>query len=250
MYGALCACPQVSARSLACVECGIPAAVSARYETVTVDRVTRVYGATRALAGISLIVHAGQVTSVEGGNGAGKSTLLAVLATLSRPTVGTVTYGNLTAPDDLVEIRRSIGLVGHEAMVYPDLTARESLRLMAVLHEIDAPRECVESALDAAALREFADRPARTLSRGQLQRLSLARAQLHDPALLLFDEPTTGLDAAATSRVEASLARARARGRIIVVVTHDKAFAERVSDVRVTLDRGRILAVDGPRPPT
>jgi heme exporter protein A len=89
-------------------------------------------------------------------------------------------------------------------------------------------------------LKEIADRPARTYSRGQLQRLALARAELHDPSLLLFDEPTTGLDAAATARLERAIDDARARGRVVVVVTHDHAFAARVADVRVTLERGRV----------
>ncbi len=213
-----------------------------RFDTVTAHRVTKVYGATRALAGVTVTFRAAQVATVEGGNGAGKSTLLSVLATLARPTSGTVTYGDLELPDDRVAIRTSVGLVGHEAMVYPDLTARESLRFMAVLHDLADPHGRADSALAAAALDDIADRPARTLSRGQLQRLALARAQLHDPSLLLFDEPTTGLDAASTTRVERSIAEARSRGRIVVVVTHDLAFAARVADVRITLERGRVKA--------
>ena len=172
-----------------------------RFEEVTVDKLTRVYGATRALAGVSLRFRAGEVCSVEGSNGAGKSTLLLVLATLVKPTSGAVRYGDYALPDDRVEVRAGIGLVGHEAMVYPDLTCRESLQLMATLHDLDAPEARIAEALRAVSLHDLADRPARTLSRGQLQRLALARAELHDPSLLLFDEPTTGLDVHATERL-------------------------------------------------
>lgn len=214
---------------------------SLRFDAVSVEKVTRVYGATRALAAVSVTFRAGEVATVEGGNGAGKSTLLNVLATLVRPSAGEVRYGEYTLSEDRAALRGSIGLVGHEAMVYPDLTARESLRFMADLHglaDVDIP-----AALERVGLREIADRPARTFSRGQLQRLALARAELHDPSLLLFDEPTTGLDTHATARLERGIASARERGRVVVIVTHDHAFAARVADVRVTLERGRVREI-------
>lgn len=211
-----------------------------RFDPVTVERVTRVYGATRALAGVSLTLRAGEVCAIEGPNGAGKSTLLLVLATLVKPTAGTVRYGDHALPDDREDIRGAIGLVGHEAMVYPDLTVRESLALMAALHDLRDPAGRIDAVLRAVSLRELADRPARTLSRGQLQRLALARAELHDPAILLFDEPTTGLDAAATERLAQAIDRHRREGRVVVLVTHDLPFAARVADVRVTLERGLV----------
>ncbi len=215
-----------------------------RFDRVSVEKLTRVYGATRALAGVSLTFRAGEVCSVEGPNGAGKSTLLLVLATLVKPTAGLVRYGDYELPDDREDIRGAIGLVGHEAMVYPDLTVRESLALMASLHDLPAPDARIAEVLRAVSLTELADRTARTLSRGQLQRLALARAELHDPSLLLFDEPTTGLDAAASERLVHAVARHRAQGRVVVLVTHDLPFAARVADVRVTLERGRVARVD------
>ncbi len=221
----------------------------ARFDEVRVEKVTRVYGATRALAGVSRTFRAGQVCSIEGGNGAGKSTLLLVLATLVKPTQGTVTYGEYELPDDRDAVRSAIGLVGHEALVYPDLTPRETLTLMATLHDLPSPAARIETSLRAVGLWELADRPARTFSRGQLQRLALARAELHDPSLLLFDEPTTGLDAGATERLAKAIGAARERGRIVVLVTHDHPFAARVADVRVTLERGRIRDVRDARSP-
>ena len=215
-----------------------------RFNQVSVEKVTRVYGATRALAGVTLTFRAGEVCSVEGPNGAGKSTLLLVLATLVKPTAGAVRYGDYKLPDDREDIRGAIGLVGHEAMVYPDLTVRESLALMASLHDLPSPDARIAEVLRAVSLADLADRPARTLSRGQLQRLALARAELHDPSLLLFDEPTTGLDAAATERLAQAVDRHRREGRVVVLVTHDLPFAARVADVRVTLERGKVARVD------
>jgi heme exporter protein A len=210
------------------------------FDTVTARNLTKVYGPTRALAGVSLTLRAGVVTTLEGPNGAGKSTLLALLATLARPTSGTLRYGELDPREDLDLIRPAIGLVAHEALVYPDLTVRESLAFYARLYGLADAHAAVSDALAQGGLQDLAGRPARTLSRGQLQRLALARAQLHSPALLLFDEPTTGLDAASTERVTRAIESARSAGRIVVLVTHDRALAERVGDVRVFLDRGRI----------
>jgi heme exporter protein A len=214
--------------------------LSPPFTRVNVRDISKVYGPTRALGGVSLMLEAGTVTSIEGPNGVGKSTLLAILATLAKPTRGEVLYGEYDPRDDLDIIRPAIGLVAHEAMVYPDLSARETLNLMAKLYGIGNPRAAVDAMLEQSALAEFANRPARTLSRGQLQRLALARAQLHDPVCLLFDEPTTGLDLASTERVAAAIDAARARGKIVALVTHDRALAERVADVRVFLARGRV----------
>lgn len=216
------------------------------FERVVVDKVAKVFGSTRALAGVSVTFEAGTVTTLEGPNGAGKSTLLAVLATLARPSFGRVRYGSLDAREELDRIRPAIGLVAHEALVYPDLTARETLDLMARLYGLEPRGASVARALEQAALGEAADRPARTYSRGQLQRLALARAQLHAPRLLLFDEPTTGLDTSSSARVIDAIDEARRQGRIVVLVTHDRALSERVADRRVWLERGQV--VDGPAP--
>lgn len=223
--------------------------MSLPFTHVTACALTKLYGSTRALAGVDLTVRAGEVTTLEGPNGAGKSTLLFLFATLMRPTSGTLRYGDLDPREDLDLIRPAIGLVAHEALVYPDLTVRESLTLFARLYALPDPEGIVARAMDHAGLTDLATRPARTLSRGQLQRLALARAQLHDPALLLFDEPTTGLDAASTERVAQAIEIARQKGKIVVVVTHDRTLAERIADVRVFMERGRIVRIDA-RPKT
>jgi heme exporter protein A len=202
---------------------------------------TKLYGPTRALAGVSLTLAAGTVTSLEGPNGAGKSTLLALLATLARPTAGSLRYGPYAPDGDLDTIRPAIGLVAHDALVYPDLTARESLVLLARLYGLPDVDGAVSMSLSRAGLDDMAGRAARTFSRGQLQRLALARAQLHDPTFLLFDEPTTGLDAGAAARVVEAIETARRRGKIVALVTHDPALAGRVADERVFLERGRVV---------
>jgi heme exporter protein A len=215
-----------------------------RFTRVEVERVSLAYGPTRALTNVSVSFDAGTVSTLEGPNGAGKSTLLNVLATLARPTSGAVRYGELELPDDRALVRPSIGLVAHEALVYPDLTGRESLELFARWYRVDEPEAAIEKVIETYALGSFVDRPVRTLSRGQLQRVALARATVHEPSLLLFDEPTTGLDHASTERVAAAIEGARARGCVVIVVTHDRPLAERVADRRVFLQRGRVERVE------
>lgn len=213
------------------------------YDRVTVREVTKFFGATRALAGVSIEFPAGKVTSLEGANGAGKSTLLSIVATLSRPTSGTVRYGTLDPSEDLDLIRPTIGLVAHDSMVDMDLPVEESLRLHARLYRVPDVGGAVARVMAAQRLEPLAHQRARTLSRGQLQRVSLARASLHDPTLRLYDEPTTGLDRASVERLTESVRGARDAGAIVIVVTHDREWAAAVADTRVVLERGRLQPV-------
>jgi heme exporter protein A len=215
-----------------------------RFTRVEVERVSLAYGVTRAISNVTVAFDASTVSTLEGPNGAGKSSLLNILATLARPTSGAVRYGEYELPEDRAIVRPAIGLVAHDALVYPDLTGRESLSLFARWYRVQDERAAIERVVETYALQSFIDRPARTLSRGQLQRLALARATVHDPSLLLFDEPTTGLDHASTERVAAAIEAARGRGCVVVVVTHDRPLAERVADRRVFLARGRVERVD------
>lgn len=196
------------------------------------------YGATRALSGVELSVKAGQITAIEGPNGSGKSTLLGLLALQSRPTRGTLRFGEHD-PWQRPGLRAHIGLVAHAAMVYPDLTGEENLTFTAKLHGVADHPAVLAALAQRFELGSFLQRPARTYSRGQLQRLSLARALLHAPRLLLLDEPSTGLDAHGVARLVEVMRAERARGAIVVLVTHDAALAAEVADARVVLDRGR-----------
>lgn len=214
--------------------------MSLDFNEVSVRGVVKLFGATRALAGIDAQFSAGAVTVIEGPNGSGKTTLLSVLSLLTRPTRGEVHFGDKRVVDQAA-LRSRIGLVGHAGLVYPDLNARENLDLFASLYRVtDAPTRIAELT-ERFGLGSWSTRPVRTYSRGQLQRLSLARALVHRPRLLLLDEPSTGLDVTSTDRLADAIVAEKAAGVIAVLVTHDPSFAARVADRTVRLERGRVV---------
>jgi heme exporter protein A len=210
--------------------------------TVELRGVTKAYGPVRALVGVSCTFRGGLATVVRGPNGAGKSTLLAIVGTLAKPTAGHVDHGDLG--QSRRDVRRSLGWVGHDSLCYPDLTGRENIELAARLQG-EPPGEAFARASERFDLGAFADRPARTYSRGQKQRVALARALVHAPRLLLMDEPTAGLDSAATERLAAVVREEAARGAVVVLVTHDPVFGEAVAGAHVTLERGRVAEGSG-----
>lgn len=210
------------------------------FERVEARNLVKTYGPTRALAGVDLDLRGGEVAVIEGPNGSGKSTLIGILALLTRPDRGSVRFGEHDGLASADALRARIGVLAHAAMVYPDLTGIESLRLSAALYGVrDAERRIAElrERFDIGA---FGERPARTWSRGQLQRIALARALLHAPRLLLLDEPSTGLDAPSSARLIDAIRAEKARGAIVALATHDAALAAAVGDRRVTLVRGRV----------
>ncbi|MDD9936912.1 MAG: ABC transporter ATP-binding protein [Myxococcales bacterium] len=211
------------------------------FTRIEVRKLVKLYGATRALAGVSLDLQAGEITAIEGHNGSGKSTLLSILALAARPTRGSLRFGRLD-PLERPALRGRIGLVGHAAMVYPDLTGRENLALTAQLYGLSPSGPEVQGLDGRFELGRFMERPARTYSRGQLQRLSLARALLHAPQLLLLDEPSTGLDVKGVERLTEAVRAERERGAIVLLVTHSRALSEALADRRVVLDRGRVVS--------
>ena len=185
----------------------------------------RAFGALRALRGVSLEVGAGETLAIAGPNGAGKSTLLRILAGLMRPSAGSVTIeGHPVSPADPAS-RRPIGLVSHQSLLYDDLTLHENLAFAARLHGLSDPDATARRALDDAGLGARGGDLPRLLSRGMLQRAAIARAILHDPRVLLLDEPFTGLDAASAERLRGLLAERAAAGRALVLVTHHLAEA-------------------------
>lgn len=208
------------------------------FTTVEARGLVKVYGPTRALVGVDARLDAGVVTAIEGPNGSGKSTLLNILAQLVRPTRGEIRYGD--GPSTGSALRAQIGVLAHAAMIYPDLTGLENLLLYARLHDVvDAPAR-VETLLERFEIGRFRDRPARTYSRGQLQRIALARALVHTPRLLLLDEPSTGLDVHGVTRLVRAIEEERARGAIVALVTHDPSLSERLAQRRIRLHRGRV----------
>jgi heme exporter protein A len=164
------------------------------------EGLTRLYGEREALGGVSLSLQEGQTLVVLGPNGAGKTTLLRILATLLRPHAGDVRVLGHELPGEAWAVRGQIGLLGHEPLLYRELSARENLRYHARLHRIGFAR--VEELLAAVGMLARAEEPVRTLSRGMVQRVAIARAVLHNPPLLLLDEPRANLDPAGAALVE------------------------------------------------
>ena len=200
-----------------------------------VDELARRYGEREVLAGVSLSLREGQTLVVFGPNGAGKTTLLRVLATLLRPHSGSVRIFEETLPDDAWAVRGRIGLLGHEPLLYRELSARENLRFHARLHGVGQAR--VRELLGALEMADRADEPLRTLSRGMVQRVAVARAVLHDPALLLLDEPRANLDPAAIELIDPLIGRGSGRTRVIS--SHDPAGGLAEADVALGLRDGR-----------
>ncbi|MBW2277099.1 MAG: ATP-binding cassette domain-containing protein [Deltaproteobacteria bacterium] len=216
--------------------------------SVRAEKLTKLFGPVGALRALDVEVKAGEVLAVMGPNGAGKSTLLGLLSLTTRPTRGRVLIDDRPARPSDPELRRRIGLLSHQPLVYPDLTGHENLVLFAKLHQLDDPDRSATAAAERFAPEGFfADQPARVLSRGQLQRLALARALLAEPDLLLLDEPAAGLDANAVQRIEQALATHRDQGRVAVLVTHEPELAAAVATRALLLSRGRIAA-DEPAP--
>jgi ABC-type multidrug transport system ATPase subunit len=218
---------------------GSPGA-AADFDAVHLSDVSRHYGRRRALARVTFSAHAGAIVGLFGPNGSGKSTLLGVLSTLIRPTTGAVLYGKQTALELGDELRGRIGVLGHDLFLYGDLTARENLEFFARLYKVGDVDACVDGALDAARLQDRADDRVSGFSRGMRQRLALERALVHEPRLLLLDEPFTGLDDQAASLLHGRLRSVRERGTIVLMSTHDFEIADGLVDRALCLDQGRL----------
>ena len=206
-------------------------------DALRVDGVSKVFGSLVALSGIDLTVPTGCMVLMAGPNGAGKSTLLRLLAGLGRPTEGSV-HINGQDPARDAPVRCQIGLLSHHTMLYEDLTASENLRVAARLHGL--PGCAAEAALATAGLAGRGSDRVHTFSRGMKQRLALARARLHNPSILLLDEPFTGLDQGATEWLTEQLRLVLESGCTGILVTHQMEEAVRIADHLIILRGGRI----------
>jgi heme exporter protein A len=206
---------------------------------IELDGLTRRFGERVALDGVSLSLPAGATLVVFGPNGAGKSTLLRVLATLLRPHAGTARVLGRALPDEGWAVRGRIGLLGHEPLLYRDLTARENLRFHARLHGVPAAR--ADALLEQVGLAARAGDRVHTFSRGMVQRLAVCRTVLHEPELLLLDEPRANLDPAAAELVEPLVGAASGRTR--VVTSHDPSGGLAEADLALGLRAGRAALV-------
>ena len=211
------------------------------FDRVTVDEVSRHYGRRRAVTRVSFVATRGSIIGLLGPNGAGKSTLLAMLATLLRPSAGAIRYGPMQAADAPPELRGRIGVLGHDLFLYPELTARENLAFFAGLYGRYDADDAARAALTRAGLADRGDDLVSGFSRGMRQRVALERALIHDPRLVLLDEPFTGLDEASTSALVARLRGLRESGAAIVLATHDLDVADGLLDEAIFLREGRMV---------
>jgi heme exporter protein A len=209
-------------------------------DIVELRGVTKSYGRIFALRPLDLRIEAGRACVLLGSNGAGKTTLLGILATLLRPTAGEVRYGSLGAHDG-ERLRATIGVCAHSSLCYGDLSGRENLELFGRLYRVGDPRARAAELLERVGLQAAADRASRTYSRGMTQRLSIARALVHSPRLLLLDEPFSGLDRE-SARAVADLLRDEGRERMMVLATHDFDAASGLGRHAVVLRGGRLKA--------
>ena len=207
---------------------------------IRLNGVTKQFGLNPVLRGVDLHVRQGEFVTLVGPNGAGKSTLLAIVATLMRPTAGEARVGGWLLPQQADRVRRHIGLVSHHSLLYSDLTAAQNLLFFARLYRLPDAEARVMDALRRVGLYARQRDAVGTFSRGMVQRLTIARATLHEPDVLLLDEPYTGLDQEASLLLDELLRREAALGRTILMITHDLGHGLSLADRLAILHGGRI----------
>jgi heme exporter protein A len=213
---------------------------------VEVSELTRAFGPRRAVAGVSFSLAAGECLAVFGPNGAGKTTLLRVLAGLLKPTSGSARVSGVALPGGALA-RSRIGLVSHHTMLYDALSARENVSFAARLYGIREPSARVDDALRRMAMLDRANAPIRSLSRGMQQRVSIARAMVHSPQLVLADEPYSGLDDSGARVLTALLQELRAAGTAVIIVTHNLVEGLSLATRAVVMQSGRFVREDAAR---
>lgn len=206
--------------------------------TLEGQRLVCSYGPTRALDGVDIVAGGGEIVAVVGPNGAGKTTLLRALSGERRPDHGEVLLNGSPVSGADPEWRGRVGLVSHRTGLYRKLTVAENLNFFASLHAVTDSRNAVAQALETISASTLASTRVEALSRGQAQRVALARSLLHDPHVLFLDEPFTGLDPAAAAALETTLRARRTSGSVIVLVTHDLRRCLGLADRVVVLQRG------------
>ena len=213
------------------------------FQHVSAVNISRHFGRRKALSQVTFTCATSEIVGLLGPNGAGKSTLLSILATLLAPSAGTVEYGDRTSADAGADLRARIGLLAHDLFLYPELTARENLTFFGQLYGLDEVGGRVERALESAGLTARADDQVSGFSRGMRQRVALERALLHEPRLILLDEPFTGLDQASAERLVERLRQSQQAGRLLIVATHDLDIVDGLLTRAVFLKNGRQAGV-------
>ena len=209
---------------------------------IIVKKLVKRFGLKTILRGVDFEVQPGEFVALLGPNGAGKTTFLRILASLSRPSLGEVNIAGYKLPQQAAQVRAKLGVVSHMPLLYGDLTAEENLRFYARLYGINNYELRITEILEMTGLERRRRDLVRTFSRGMQQRLAIGRAVLHDPDVMLFDEPYTGLDQDASSMLDEILKTVAAQGRTIVMTSHDLSRAEELATRFDILSRGVIAA--------
>ena len=211
---------------------------------VKVDRLEKTLGKTHVLRGVSLEARSGEIYGLLGPNGAGKTTTLRVVCTLLTPDAGSVEVLGFETRAEAAEVRRRVGVVTAEIGVYPRLTARENITYFAELTGVAGGdlRRRVDAVVERLDMATFADQRAESLSSGQKQKVAIARAIVHDPPVLMFDEPTSNLDVLASREIREFMVESRERGKCVIFSTHVLHDAERLCDRVSILHQGRVVA--------
>jgi len=209
---------------------------------ITVKKLVKRFGLKTVLRGVDFEVQPGEFVALLGPNGAGKTTFLRILSSLSRPSLGEVNVAGFRLPKEAAAVRARLGVVSHLPLLYGDLSAEENLRFYARMYNIANQELRITEVLEMVGLENRRRDLVRTFSRGMQQRLAIGRAVLHDPDVMLFDEPYTGLDQDASSMLDVVLKTVAAKGRTVVMTSHDLARAEDLATRFDILSRGVIAA--------
>ncbi|MGE5249576.1 MAG: heme ABC exporter ATP-binding protein CcmA [Bacteroidota bacterium] len=209
---------------------------------IEVKKLVKRFGLKTVLRGLDFSVQPGEFVALLGPNGAGKTTFLRILASLSRPSMGEVRVAGYLLPAQAAAVRARLGVVSHLPLLYGDLTAEENLRFYGRMYNLPALEARITEVLEMVGLEKRRRDLVRTYSRGMQQRLAIGRAVLHDPDVILFDEPYTGLDQDASSMLDEVLRSVAAQGRTVVMTSHDLARAEDLATRFDILSRGAIAA--------
>lgn len=209
---------------------------------IEVSRLVKRFGPKVVLRNLDFTVQRGEFVALLGPNGAGKTTFLRILASLSSPTLGHVRIAGQELPRQAAGVRRRLGVVSHLPLLYGDLTAEENLLFYGRMYSVANVNERISAVLETVGLAQRRRDLVRTFSRGMQQRLAIARAVLHEPDVLLLDEPHTGLDQDACEMLDAVLRQVAARGRTVVMTSHDLTRIEDLASRFDVLSRGSIKA--------
>lgn len=221
---------------------GMPITAEKPTAIIEVRKLIKRFGLKNVLKGLDFRVEAGEFVVILGPNGAGKTTFLRILASLSRPSMGKINIAGFSLPDQAAAVRRRLGVVSHQPLIYGDLTAEENLQFFARMYNIPASNQRIPEVLKLIGLNARRRDLVRTFSRGMQQRLAIGRAVLHDPEVMLFDEPHTGLDQDAATMLDGILQEVAARGRTVVMTSHDLPRAADLASRIDILSRGVITA--------